>query len=108
MEKEKDEPPREHLYDDDDENDEAATRASWKNVPGGNMECPHLAQGVQFGDDNVEGSSCAAKDLPFVCAGRHSYKAPREKESLLPILSQLERDGEKKKNVSAMEKETDG
>lgn len=78
MEKEKDEPPREHSYDDDDddENGEAATRASWKNVPGGNMECPHLAQGVQFGDDNVEGSSCAAKDLPFVCAVCGTEKSP--------------------------------
>lgn len=97
MEKEKDELPRERSYDDDDDDYEAATRASWKNVPGENMECPHLAQSVQFGDDNVEGSGCAVKDLPFVCAGRDLYKAPREKESLLLILSQFERDGRKKK-----------
>lgn len=93
MEKEKEELPRERSYGNDDEDedeeedDEAATRASWKNVPGENMECPHLAQSVQFGDDNVEGSGCAVKDLPFVCAGRDLYKATREKESRLPILS---------------------
>lgn len=120
MEKEKDELPRErsyssyssyYYYDDDDDGDngdndededEAATRASWKNVPGENMECPHLAQSVQFGDDNVEGSGCAVKDLPFVCAGKDSYKAPGEKESLPPILSKLERDGRKGRKKNAL------
>lgn len=83
MEKEKDGLPRERSYDDndddgnDDDDDEVATGASWKSVPGENMECPHLAQSVRFGDDNVDGSGCAVKDLPFVCAGRDSYKAPR-------------------------------
>ncbi|XP_012219644.1 ubiquitin carboxyl-terminal hydrolase 3 [Linepithema humile] len=40
------------------------------------MECPHLAQSVQFGDDNVEGSGCAVKDLPFVCAVCGTEKSP--------------------------------
>jgi len=89
VEKEKDELFRERSYDDDDDdddnddddkndNDEVATGASWKSVPGENMECPHLSQSVRFGDDNVDGSGYAVKDLPFVCAGRDSsYKAPR-------------------------------
>ena len=94
MEKEKDELFRERSYDDDDDddddddndddddkndNDEVATGASWKSVPEENMECPHLSQSVRFGDDNVDGSGYAVKDLPFVCAGRDSsYKAPEK------------------------------
>jgi len=82
VEKEKDGLPCERSYDDDNhdddddenDNDEVATRASWRSVSGENMECPHLAQSVRFGDDNVDGSGCAVKDLPFVCAGRDSYK----------------------------------
>jgi len=43
---------------------------------GGNMECPHLAQSVRLGDDDVEGrTGCATKDLPFVCAGRDSIRS---------------------------------
>lgn len=98
MEKEKDGLPRERSYDDDDHDDdgdddendcdEVATRASWTSVPGENMECPHLAQSVRFGDDNVDGSGCAVKDLPFVCAGRDSYKAPES--AFYRFQSQLE------------------
>lgn len=32
------------------------------------MECPHLAQSVQFDGNDVE-ANCT-KDLPFICAGR--------------------------------------
>lgn len=103
MEKEKDGLSRERSYDDDDnddhdddgnDNDEVATGASWKSVPGENMECPHLGQSVRFGDDNVDGSGYAVKDLPFVCAGRDSYKAPRSAFYSTPVRA---RDGERER-----------